>query len=305
VDAVRRAALAVGALAAVLAAGSAAHAAERGSLTKRIDKLVRKAGRKVQVSVAYRDFGTGAVLEREAGLRFHPASTIKVPILLAVYAAVDAGELRLSDPVAVRNRFASLVDGSPYALDPAEDGDPELYGFEGKALPIEELLRRMIVRSSNLATNLLIDKLGASQVTDLMRRIGAHVTQVLRGVEDDKAYEVGLNNATSAADLALCLRQLLPGAADAPFSEASRARMLEILKAQEFNEKIPAGLPPGTPVAHKTGDIVGVHHDAAIVFPPGQGPYILVVMTAGIVDAGKADALIADISREVWAARGR
>jgi beta-lactamase class A len=292
------------ALLVVCGAAHAAERADRGSLSKRIDKLVRKAGKNVQVAVVYRDFGTGAALERDSGLRFHPASTIKLPILMAVHSAADAGELRLSAPVVVRNRFASLVDGSPYTLDPAEDGDPELYQLEGKALPIEELLRRMVVRSSNLAANLLLDKLGASQVTDLMRRIGAHVTQVLRGVEDDKAYAVGLNNATSAGDLAVCLQHLLPGVVDAPFSEASRARMLELLKAQEFNEKIPAGLPPGTAVAHKTGDILGVHHDAAIVFPAGA-PYILVVMTAGIVDGKKANALIADISREVWAARGR
>lgn len=290
---------------ALLAVSGVAQAAERGGLAKRIDKLVRRAGKNVQVSVVFQDFGTGAAFVREAGLRFHPASTIKVPIMMALFAAADAGELRLHDPVEVKNQFASLVDGSPYALDPAEDGDPELYRLVGKTLPLEELLRRMIVKSSNLATNLLIDKLGASRVTDLMRRIGAHVTQVLRGVEDDKAYQAGLNNATSAEDLAICLRHVLPGAADAPFSEASRVRMLDILKAQEFNEKIPAGLPPGTPVAHKTGDITGVHHDAAIVLPPGQSPYILVVMTAGIVDDKQANALIAEISREVWAARGR
>lgn len=292
------------ALLVVCGVAHAAERADRGSLAKRIDKLVRRAGKNVQVSVVFQDFGTGAAFAREAGLRFHPASTIKVPIMMALFAAADAGELRLHDPVEVKNQFASLVDGSPYALDQAEDGDPELYRQVGKTLPLEELLRRMIVQSSNLAANLLLDKLGASRVTDLMRRIGAHVTQVLRGVEDDKAYQAGLNNATSAEDLAICLRHLLPGASDAPFSEASRVKMLDFLKAQEFNEKIPAGLPPGTPVAHKTGDITGVHHDAAIVFP-GGAPFILVVMTAGIVDEKKANALIADISREVWAARGR
>jgi beta-lactamase class A len=144
-------------------------------------------------------------------------------------------------------------------------------------------------------------------VTDLMRLLGANDTRVLRGVEDDKAYAAGLNNATSANDLLVCLEQLLPGAGapGSPFSEASRAQMLALLEAQEFNEKIPAGLPPGTPVAHKTGDILGVHHDAAIVLPGGQSPYILVVLTAGIVDEKKANALIADISREVWASRKR
>ena len=80
--------------------------------------------------------------------------------------------------------------------------------------------------------------------------------------------------------------------------------MLEILKAQEFNEKIPAGLPPGTPVAHKTGDITAIHHDAAIVFPPGEKPYILVVLTGGDPGRGKANRVIAEVSRAVWENRG-
>jgi beta-lactamase class A len=151
----------------------------------------------------------------------------------------------------------------------------------------------------------LIDKIGASTVTDLMRRLGALDLHVLRGVEDDKAFKAGLNNLVTAKDLALALRALLPGAPDPLFSAASRAKMIEILEAQEFNEKIPAGLPKGTPVAHKTGDITGIHHDAAIVFPPGKAPYILVVLTGGFQDEKAADRFIAEISQIVWDARER
>jgi len=100
----------------------------------------------------------------------------------------------------------------------------------------------------------------------------------------EKAFKAGLNNTVTAKDLLICLRALLPGEKDSPFSAASRDRMLDILKAQEFNEKIPAGLPKGTSVAHKTGDITGVHHDAASVFPPGKSPYVLVVLTSGIAE---------------------
>jgi beta-lactamase class A len=77
--------------------------------------------------------------------------------------------------------------------------------------------------------------------------------------------------------------------------------MRAILLAQELNDEIPAGLPPGTPVAHKTGQITGVLHDAAIVYPPGQAPYILVVLTSGIPDEKVARALIVDLSRRVYA----
>jgi beta-lactamase class A len=77
--------------------------------------------------------------------------------------------------------------------------------------------------------------------------------------------------------------------------------MRAILLAQELNDEIPAGLPPGTRVAHKTGQITGVLHDAAIVYPSGHGPYILVVLTSGIPEAKVAQALIVDISRQVYA----
>lgn len=76
--------------------------------------------------------------------------------------------------------------------------------------------------------------------------------------------------------------------------------MIDILAAQEFNDEIPAGLPKGTRVAHKTGWITGVTHDAAIVYPPDRKPYVLVVLTKGIPDRPVAQRLIADISRLVW-----
>jgi len=170
----------------------------------------------------------------------------------------------------------------------------------GKSRPLEELIRRMIVRSSNLATNLLIERIGAPTVMDLMRQIEAYDIQVLRGVEDQKAYDAGMNNATTANDLRIVLEAIADGKT---FSAASAARMIDILKAQEFNGKIPAGLPPGTAVAHKTGDITGIHHDAAIVFPRGEKPYVLVVLTAGFQDEKEADQAIADISRVVWTNR--
>jgi beta-lactamase class A len=273
------------------------------SLTDRIDRIVKEKGPNVGVAIAYQDLGSGVTLYRHDRERMHPASTMKVPVMLALFAAVDRGEMRLDQPLRVRNEFQSIMDGSPYSLDPAEDGDPDLYKKVGQSLPLEELIRRMIVRSSNLATNLLIERIGATRVTDLMRQLGAEDIRVLRGVEDDKAYEAGMNNVTTARDLLVALRALLPGAPGSPVSEASRQRMIDILKAQELNEKIPAGLPPGVPVAHKTGDITGIHHDAAIVFPPDGKPYILVVLTRGIVDEKEADKVIAEISRAVWESR--
>ena len=162
---------------------------------------------------------------------------------------------------------------------------------------VDTLLRLMITRSSNFATNTLITLVGADAVTKTMRELGARRIEVRRGVEDGKAFERGLNNTTTARDLAIILRAIEEGRAAPP--DATR-QMLSILMAQEFNEKIPAGLPAGTRVAHKTGDITAVSHDAAIVYPTGRSPYILVVLTRGIADGARSAKLIADISSIVY-----
>jgi beta-lactamase class A len=271
-----------------------------GGLPGEVERLVARQGDRRLVAVAWQHLGTGAAFGLHDRERFHAASTMKIPVMMAFFDAVDRGAVRLDEPVPVRNEFHSIMDGSTFTLDPGEDGDPDLYQAAGQTRPLEELIRRMIVRSSNLATNLLIEKIGASTVMDLMRRIGADDIRILRGVEDDKAFEAGMNNVTTAHDLLAALNAIAGGQT---FSRASSERMIDILKAQEFNEKIPAGLPAGTPVAHKTGDITGIHHDAAIVFPPGEKPYILVVLTAGFQDQKEADRVIADISRAVWERR--
>jgi beta-lactamase class A len=155
----------------------------------------------------------------------------------------------------------------------------------------------MIIRSSNLATNTLIALVGAPQATQTMRGLGAQRINVLRGVEDQKAFDKGLVNTTTARDLAIILRALEQGNAAPPGATQS---MRQILLAQEFNEKIPAGVPAGVPVAHKTGEITAHSHDAAIVYPPGRKPYVLVVLTRGIQDGSKSSRLIADISRMIY-----
>ncbi len=283
----------------LLSCASGGPKAGTSQLALRLERYLHPPGG--TVAVAYINLGTGATYARDEDRTFHAASTMKVPVMMALFQAIDGGEMRLDQPLPVHNQFQSLVDGSPFSLDPKEDGDPDLYQAVGSTRPLEELIRRMIVRSSNLATNLLIEKIGASRAQDLMRSLGASRIRILRGVEDDKAYRAGLNNVTSAADLGIAMATLAAGTA---FKPASNAKMIEILKAQEFNEKIPAGLPEGTPVAHKTGDITGIHHDAAIVYPPGEKPYVLVVLTDGYKDEKDANRTIAEISRVVWERRG-
>jgi beta-lactamase class A len=251
------------------------------------------------VAVAYQNLGDPKdTVFLDADRSLHAASTMKVPVLLEFFRQVDAGKLSLDQSITIVNQFHSIVDGSPYSLNPKEDEDAALYERIGKPVPARELLQRMITRSSNLATNSVIALVDPKRVTETLRSLGARQMTVLRGVEDDKAYQKGLINTATARDLATVLDAIEQGkVASASSTQAMRA----ILLAQELNDEIPAGLPPGTPVAHKTGQITGVLHDAAIVYPPGRAPYILVVLTSGIPDEKVARSLIVDLSRSVYA----
>lgn len=281
----------------LVAAGLMAIAQSRDSVLERIQaRIAGEPG--AQVGLAYIDLASGDTLFVNADTSFHAASTMKVPVMIELFRRANTGSFRMDQGLLLVNQFASLVDGSPYTLDPGSDSDSTLYHRIGERVRVDTLLRLMITRSSNLATNTLITLVGADAVTSTMRSLGAQRIQVLRGVEDGKAFEKGLNNTTTARDLGLILRAIEEGRAAPP---AATREMLGILLSQEFNEKIPAGLPPGTRVAHKTGEITAVSHDAAIVYPPGRKPYVLVVLTRGIADGTKSSKLIADISAIVYA----
>jgi beta-lactamase class A len=251
-----------------------------------------------QVGLAYIDLASGDTLYLNADTSFHAASTMKVPVMIELFRDASSGAFAMDQGLMLVNQFASIADGSPYTLDWNSDSDTTLYHRIGQRVRVDSLLRLMITRSSNFATNTLITLVGAEQVTRTMRSLGAQRIQVLRGVEDGKAFEKGLNNTTTARDLALILQAIEEGRA-AP--GRATGDMREILLAQEFNEKIPAGVPKGIRVAHKTGEITAHSHDAAIVYPPGKRPYVLVVLTRGIVDGNKANKLIADLSAIVYA----
>lgn len=252
------------------------------------------------IAVAWRDLDSGEMLLRNEREVFHAASTMKVPVMLGIFEAVSGGELRLDQRVRVKNEFRSILDGSPYSLEVREDSDAELYERIGSEVPLEDLVRRMIVRSSNLATNIVIEFIGAPRVMALMKKIGANDIRVLRGVEDDKAYEKGMNNTTTAYDLMRIFTALAEQRVVTP--EASQA-MMDILAGQEHNDGIPAGVPPGTRVAHKTGTITAISHDAGVVVRPGGSRYVLVVLTRGFPKNADAERTIAEISRAVWETR--
>ena len=249
------------------------------------------------VGVVFSEVGGGAAVFVNPDSVFHAASTMKVPVMIEYFRALDAKRIRYDQDLMLDTVFKSIVDGSPYALSASVDSDSSVFDRVGHRVPLSWLVERMIVRSSNLATNALIELLDAKNVDATAKSLGATRTKVLRGVEDGKAFQQGLNNQTTARDLATLLGHIESGSAA---SRRSCQAMVDILLRQEFVDEIPAGLPPGTRVGHKNGWITGVTHDAAIVYPTGRKPYVLVVMTKGIPQRPVAQKLIADISRLVW-----
>ena len=287
------------ACAALLCAASTgrAQAESTRELWGTIERLVAESGAET-VAVAFRDLRTGRELLVNERASFHAASTMKVPVMFEVYRQAREGSLRLDEGVPVKNEFKSIADGSAFSVSPEDDSEQTLYKKVGRTETVRELVRLMITESSNLATNILIERVTPARVMSLLRRMGARDMKVLRGVEDGKAFERGMNNTTTARDLLVLFRALAEGRAVSP--EASR-EMLDVLAAQKFNEGIPAGLPAGVRVAHKTGSITKIEHDAGVVYPPGRGPYVLVVLVRGLADEKRAHKLIADISRAVYA----
>lgn len=266
------------------------------NLEKKIDALVRASGAET-VAVAYYDLATGKELLINPDVSFHAASTMKVPVMMEIFRQASAGKLSLDQRIPVKNDFASIVDGSHYSLTPDSDSDQSLYTKAGQTETLRELIRLMITASSNLATNILIERVTPERVMDLMHTIGAEHIRVLRGVEDGKAFQQGLNNTTTARDLMIILRRIAERRA---VSAKASDEMIKIMLDQKFNEGIPAGLPRNARVSHKTGSITRINHDAAIVYPRGRKPYVLVVLTRGIEDEKVAHKLIADISRVVY-----
>ena len=249
------------------------------------------------VAVSVRDLGTGDSLDINADDSFHAASTMKVPVMIELLRQAEKGWISLDQGILLVNQFGSIVDGSPFSVDAGDDSDSLMYTRIGQRVPVRELLEHMITRSSNLATNALIAIVGAQRANATAHELGARNIKVLRGVEDQKAFDVGLSNSTTSRDLAtLMLAIETSRAASRPSCDAMR----RILLNQEFNDEIPAGVPAGTLVAHKTGWITGVLHDAAIVYPRARAAYVLVVLTRNIPDEKVARSLIVDISRLVY-----
>lgn len=280
----------------LLSSVSPAQSKDTRRLEARIRELIAASGAET-VGVAFYDLATQSELLINPDERFHAASTMKVPVMMEIFRQAKEGRFSLDDRIAIKNEFTSIADGSRYSITAESDSEGSLYKRLGERETIRELMRLMIDVSSNLATNILIERVTPQRVMELMDQLGAKNIRVLRGVEDGKAFEKGLNNTTTARDLMILLRHIAERKAISP---AASDEMIKVMLDQKFNESIPAGLPAGARVAHKTGSITRINHDAAIVLLPSRKPYVLAALTRGIEEEKRAHRLIADISRAVY-----
>ena len=267
-------------------------------LQARFAELQASAGASA-VAVSIADLETGAEFHYHADRWFHAASTIKVAILVGVFGAIFRGELLPQSRVHVRNRFLSAYDGSPYRVRLDRDANPDVHREVGRTLRVSELADAMITTSSNLATNLLLDLLGLDVLQRTLDGFGLEGIDLRRGVEDEKAFQAGINNRITANGLVGLLRLI---GEERAFSPALSRQMVNVLLGQQFNSGIPAGLPRSAKVAHKTGEISTIAHDAGLVYLPNRQPYALAVLTEWEPSATGRSATIAAASYLAYAA---
>ena len=248
-------------------------------------------------AVAFKNLSTGQEFLMNAHESFHAASTMKTAILIETFKQAAEHKFSLNDSILIENKFTSIVDGSAFSVDSADDSEKDLYTRIGTKMPIADLLYRMITESSNFATDLIVELVGAKNANQTMHEIGAKDIKVLRGVEDNKAYNLGLNNTVTANDLMVIFDHIAMGTV---VNKKACDAMIDILMHQHFKEKIAGKLPADVKTATKSGWITKVSHDSGIVFLPDGRKYVVVLLSRGIEDEKSADETLANVSRIIY-----
>jgi len=265
---------------------------------QRILGLIAASGIPV-VSIALRDLVSGRQVDLEPDVSLHAASTMKTPVMAEVFRQAAKGRFNLDDRIQVRNQFVSIFDGSAYSLNPDDDSDKSLYGADDELRPIRHLVELMIQQSGNLATNLLIDLVGAGNVTQLMIELGAPGLAVLRGVEDGPAHRAGLNNTATARSLSTLFECLGKGRV---VNAAASKEMIGILAGQKHNEAIPPELSSSLTFAHKTGWNSDLYHDSGLVLSEGEPILAFGALTKGGASKQLAQELIRRMFLQIFEA---
>ncbi|MGC3992713.1 MAG: serine hydrolase [Propionicimonas sp.] len=250
------------------------------------------AGVDAEASLLLRN-GAGVVAQRRPDAPHYAASTVKLAVLCALLSrGVDEGST-----LRVHDTFESAAGGS-FTLRQSDDQDDATWARLGSEVAVGELAERMITVSSNIAMDLLVERIGLAAVRDFLDRVGLGRAILLRRLIGDASAEAArTTNTVTAAGLAA----LMAGLADAsvlPRPQADHA--LAILGRQQHRGMIPAGLPESTASASKGGWVPGVNHDVAFVRPDAAPPYVLAVCTTHHLDHEQGQALVARLSRTTW-----
>jgi beta-lactamase class A len=232
---------------------------------------------------------------------FHAASIIKLAILVAVFDAAEQGRFMLGSRLHVRNRFLSAADGLPFRIDATRDNDAEVHAAIGRTMQVRKLARRMIITSSNLATNLLFNLVGLDAARESMQRLEIDGVDICRAVEDERAFVKGLSNRMTPGGAIGLLRTIVAARGISP---ESADEMSNILLDQQLRGALGPVLPdnirPIARIAHKTGEISTVTHDAGAVFMPGRPPYLAAIFVESTGDQRERQEAAIAASAAIW-----
>lgn len=235
------------------------------------------------------------VAGRHAETPHYAGSTVKLAVLVAALTEMEAGRLELRQEVEVREVFPSAAGGR-FTLRQVDDQDDDTWGRLGGSLPVGTLLERMIVESSNIATNLVVEKIGFDSVRQVLRAASTDGMTINRLIGDERAEAGGVTNAVTARSLSQLLGTLAAGRLLPP---SATEWALGVLARRRHRSMIPAGLPAETWSAGKPGWTAAIKHDVALVRPAGAPPYVLAVCTTTGLDEA-AERLVARLSAITW-----
>ena len=232
-----------------------------------------------------------ALIDAQTGLKwmggsepYRAASLIKLFVMVQVFEEKRTGRLDFAEKLVMRT--TDIVGGAGIMQNEAA----------GTAKTIEQLVELMITESDNVATNLLVERIGMAAVNRCAQKLGCRDTVMNRFMMDFDAACQGRENYTSVGDVADLLQNIQKGQC---VDKRSDRTMCEILGRQTDRCKIPLLLPADTVCLHKTGELPGAEHDAGII-TCSRGSYILVIMSDGLTDAKAGIATVASISKAVF-----
>jgi len=247
-------------------------------LAKRAAKFPGEAG------ILIKDLETNQTIMINSSRLFPSASLVKVPIMAAYFQAESEGKLKLTDTLTLERKHKVRSSSKLY------------FARTGTKFMIKDLIERMITESDNTASNMLVDNLGFGYLNQKFVEFGLKNTDLRRGIMDLAWRQAGIENYTTAEDMAFLLEKMYRRELISP--EASD-EMIAVLKRQKVNDRIPRMLPNGLVIAHKTGLLKDTVSDCGIVYTP-KGDFVICVLTAEIRSFRSAKTFIGRVAASAY-----